>query len=232
MVRALSQELSIERHTAVLDARGTNSNEFLVSKLESIEAALELRLQEMSQSWSVLSKRLQDLEASVRETAGSGESGPTIDDIRQAIDLKPISNRLDIIEEAVLGGELRGNADLGDRFAKLEGEVTRALSSSTGDDRMETLLSGIDRVDGLSAQARCASHRGQSGKLRSRRAPFGSRKRHSRRDRNGHRQASGLRQRPLGTSRGFAEAQPEPAHARRLHGPVADGLRQPTLQTF
>ena len=152
MVRALSQELSIERHTAVLDARGTNSNKSLVSKLESIEAALELRLQEMSQSWSVLSKRLQDLEASVRETAGSGESGPTIDDIRQAIDLKPISNRLDIIEEAVLGGELRGNADLGDRFAKLEGEVTRALSSSTGDDRMETLLSGIDRVDGLSAK--------------------------------------------------------------------------------
>ena len=152
MVRALSQELSNERHTAVLDARGTNSNKSLVSKLESIEAALELRLQEMSQSWSVLSKRLQDLEASVREKAGSGESSPTIDDIRQAIDLKPISNRLDIIEEAVLGGELRGNADLGDRFAKLEGEVTRALSTSTDDDRMETLLSGIERVDGLSGK--------------------------------------------------------------------------------
>ncbi len=152
MVRALSQELSNERHTAVLDVRGTISNKSLVSKLESIEAALELRLQEMSQSWSVLSKRLQDLEASVREKAGSGEASPTIDDIRQAIDLKPISNRLDIIEEAVLGGELRGNADLGDRFAKLEGEVTRALSTSTDDTRMETLLSGIERVDGLSGK--------------------------------------------------------------------------------
>ena len=90
MVRALNQELSNERHAALLEARGTNSHEPLVSKLESIEAALEFRLQEMSQSWSVLSQRLQELEASVRERAGSGD-GPTIEDIREAIDLRPIS---------------------------------------------------------------------------------------------------------------------------------------------
>jgi hypothetical protein len=185
MVRALSQDLSSERHIvaglvrdlsrdtqvhqddqgrrqsvlldrigtleeAMLEARGANSNESLVSKLESIEAALELRLQEMSQSWSVLSKRLQDLEVSVREKAGSGEGGTTLDDIRQAIDLKPIANRLDIIEEAVLGGETRGNGDLGDRFAKLEAEVTRALATSTDGGRMETLLSGFERINGIS----------------------------------------------------------------------------------
>ena len=150
MVRALNQELSNERHAALLEARGTNSHEPLVSKLESIEAALEFRLQEMSQSWSVLSQRLQDLEASVRERAGSGEGGPTIEDIREAIDLKPISNRLDIIEEAVLGGELHGNAELGDRFSKLESEVTRALATSNDGDRMESLLSSFERIDGLS----------------------------------------------------------------------------------
>ena len=43
----------------------------LVSKLENIEAALELRLQEMSQSWAVLSTRLQELEASVRARPAS-----------------------------------------------------------------------------------------------------------------------------------------------------------------
>ena len=47
-------------------------------------------MQEMSQSWSVLLQRLQ-------ERAGPGD-GPTIADIREAIDLRPISNRLDIIE--------------------------------------------------------------------------------------------------------------------------------------
>ena len=90
MVGALNQELSNERHAALLEARGTNSHEPLVSKLDSIEAALVFRLQEMSQSWSVLSQRLQELEASVRERAGSGD-GPTIEDIREAIDLRPIS---------------------------------------------------------------------------------------------------------------------------------------------
>jgi len=135
---------------AMLEARGAHSNEFLASKLESIEAALELRLQEMSQSWSVLSQRLQDLEVAVREKAGFGGGGPMLDDIRQAFDLKPIANRLDIIEEAVLGNESRGNQELADRFTKLEAEVTRALATSTDGGRMETLLSGFERVNGIS----------------------------------------------------------------------------------
>ena len=48
MVRALNQELSNERHAALLEARGTNSHEPLVSKLESIEAALEFRAGDVS----------------------------------------------------------------------------------------------------------------------------------------------------------------------------------------
>jgi hypothetical protein len=135
---------------AMLEARGGNSNESLVSKLESVEAALELRLQEMAQSWSVLSKHLQDLEVSVREKTGSGEGGPTLEDIRQAIDLKPIANRLDIIEEAVLGNETRGNGELSDRFAKLEAEVARAIATSTDGGRTETLISGLERINGVS----------------------------------------------------------------------------------
>jgi hypothetical protein len=147
MVGALNQELSNERHAALLEARGTNSHEPLVSKLDSIEAALEFRLRRCL-SRGLCSRKLQVLEASVRERAGSGD-GPTVENIREAIDLKPISNHLDIIEEAVLGGELRGNAELGERFGKLEGEVARALATSNDGDRMESLLSSFERIDGL-----------------------------------------------------------------------------------
>src|SRR5262249_4694209 len=136
MVRALSQDVSNERHIiaglvrdwsrdaqahhddqghrqnvllerigtmeqAMLESRSATPDQSLVAKLGDIEASLELRLQEMSQSWAVLSQRLQDLENVVRERTSAG--GATVDDIRNAVDLKPISNRLDIIEEAVLG---------------------------------------------------------------------------------------------------------------------------------
>jgi hypothetical protein len=135
---------------AMLETRGGQSNEGLVTKLEAIETALEQRLQEMSQSWAVLSKRLQDLEVTVRERPASGGAGASLDDIRDAVDLKPIANRLDIIEEAVLGGEHHGSGELGARFAGLEAEVKRALSTTTDGGRMETLLTGFERFDGLS----------------------------------------------------------------------------------
>src|SRR5690606_5036123 len=48
-----------------------------------------------------------------------------------------------------LTGEPRGNAELGERFAKLEGEVVRALSAQGDDGRMEKLVSGAERVDSL-----------------------------------------------------------------------------------
>ncbi|HEY8194323.1 MAG TPA: Clp protease [Hyphomicrobium sp.] len=132
----------------MLESRGATSDQSLVTKLEDIEAGLELRLQEMSQSWAVLSQRLQDLEGSVRERAASA-GGPALDEIRQVFDLRPIANRLDVIEEAVLGEQRGGHGDLGDRFDKLHGEVTRVLATSTDGGGIETLTSGMDRINGL-----------------------------------------------------------------------------------
>jgi hypothetical protein len=130
---------------AVVEPRGAAASEALVSKLESIEVALELRLEEMSQSWAVLSQRLQDLEGSIRERGASG-SGTTLDDIRQAIDLKPLAHRLDVIEEAVLGDGPAGRGELGERFDKLHADVSRALATTSDGGRTETLISGLDRM--------------------------------------------------------------------------------------
>jgi hypothetical protein len=134
---------------AMLEARGAPADQSLVAKLEDIEAALELRLQEMSQSWSVLSQRLQELEGSIRDRAPA--SGATVEDLRNAIDLKPISSRLDIIEEAVLSDHRRGDtgSELGERFDRLHGDVQRALATTTDGGRIETLVSGLERINGL-----------------------------------------------------------------------------------
>jgi hypothetical protein len=125
----------------------------LLERLQDIEAGLELRLNDMSNSWSVLSDRLQSLELAIRETKDGkgGDAGVTIERILQAIDLKPISNRLDIIEEALLSRE-PGDAqasDVADRLKSLEGEIARALSANTAStSRMEALISGFERRGG------------------------------------------------------------------------------------
>lgn len=121
----------------------------LIAKLGDIEAGLELRLQEMSQSWSVLSTRLQELEETIRQRPVPTEGGAALEDIRQAVDLKPISDRLDIIEEAVLGGHHSGFAELGDRLSRLEDGVGQVLATPTGDGRTDEIIGGIDRIHGL-----------------------------------------------------------------------------------
>ncbi|WP_045835563.1 Clp protease N-terminal domain-containing protein [Hyphomicrobium sp. 99] len=177
-VRALSQDFSNERHIlaglirdlsrdtlahqedqgrgqavlfdrigaleAALREGGTGSSETLplISKLENIEAGLELRLQEMSQSWAVLSTRLQELEASVKARPASEAA---------VVDLKPIADRLDIIEEAVLGhNEHRGLGEVTDRLSKLDDDIGRVLATATEPRGTEGLLGGFDRIDGLS----------------------------------------------------------------------------------
>jgi len=135
--------------TVMLESRGPTADQSLVSKLEDVEAALELRLQEMSQSWSVLSQRLQDLETAVRERPPQQAGGATADELRSLVDLKPISNKLDVIEEALLGEPHRNGSDLGERFEKLHGDVQQALASTTDGGRIETLIAGFDRINGL-----------------------------------------------------------------------------------
>jgi hypothetical protein len=125
----------------------------LIAKLGDIEAGLELRLQEMSQSWAVLSTRLQELEASIRERPHATETGGVLglDDVRQAVDLRPINEKLDLIEEAVLGGhrDQGGFVELGDRLSRLEDVIGQALSAPTGDGRTDEIIGGLGKIDGL-----------------------------------------------------------------------------------
>jgi Clp amino terminal domain, pathogenicity island component len=137
---------------AVTQTRFSGTPDTLVEKLETIEMALELRLQEMSQSWALLSTRLQDLEIAVRQTVSDkASSSQLVDRFKQAIDLTPVTNRLDIIEEALLSGEPRSDGDVADRLKRLEGEITRVLAAQTaGSNRMEALMSGFDKSGGTS----------------------------------------------------------------------------------
>jgi hypothetical protein len=97
----------------------------------------------------VLSQRLQDLESAVRERPEQAGGGATADELRGLVDLKPISNRLDIIEEALLGDSHRNGSELGERFEKLHGDVQQALASNTDGGRIETLVAGFERINGL-----------------------------------------------------------------------------------
>jgi hypothetical protein len=141
--------------TALREGGGATSGEpsALISKLGDIEAGLELRLQEMSQSWAVLSTRLQELEASIRDRPVHGADGSGLGDMGQVVDLKPIADKLDLIEEAVLGGDQRGFADLNDRLARVEDGIGQVLiTSSSGDGSTDALLGGYDKIDGLSGK--------------------------------------------------------------------------------
>ncbi|MET0639505.1 MAG: Clp protease, partial [Hyphomicrobium sp.] len=124
----------------------------LVAKLEGIENSLEQRLQDMSNAWAVLSTRLQELESAVRNQPVSVAGGAGLDDIRQAFDLKPIADRLDVIEEAVLGGDQRGFSDIGDRLSRLEDGIGQVLATPTGDGSSGVLAGGLDRIEGLAGK--------------------------------------------------------------------------------
>ena len=115
--------------------------------VQAVHGVIEQRFGDMSRSWSALTDRLQHLELAVREKpSASGVPGDLVERISRAIDLKPIANRLDIIEEALLSGDSRNESDVVDRLKSLEGEIARALSANTAStNRMETLVAGFDR---------------------------------------------------------------------------------------
>ncbi len=119
-----------------------------VSELvQAVHGVIEQRFGELSKSWTVLSDRLQNLELAVREKPSiGGVPGDLVERIGRAIDLKPIANRLDIIEEALLSGDNRDQSDVAGRLKSLEGEIARALSANSASaNRMETLFAGFDR---------------------------------------------------------------------------------------
>ena len=93
-----------------------------------------------------LDRRLADIETAVRQT-GEKTGGVSIDAIRQAIDLQPLSHRLDVIEEAVLSRDADGRDSAALRA--LEAGVERGLSNLTlQTDQLEALLSGASLVTG------------------------------------------------------------------------------------
>ena len=168
MLRDLSRETQAQRddqgrmHTGLYDRlqnieqglTDTRSSDLpaegLLERLQTIESGLELRLNDMSRSWSVLSDRLQSLEHAVRDASDdTGITTDIVERITKSIDLKPIAHRLDIIEEALLShapANNTGGADIAARLKSLEAEIARALTSNTASTgRMESLLSGFER---------------------------------------------------------------------------------------
>lgn len=103
----------------------STGGEGLAEQLLNLEVMLEQRLKELNQGWASLSGRFND----------------------GGVDLKPIMNRLDIIEEALLGRSSDGGTnDTADRLKSLEGEIARALAANTASTgRMETLISGFEK---------------------------------------------------------------------------------------
>ena len=171
MVRALSNDISSERHLVsgmlkdlsrdtqaqrddqgrlhtglydrlqtleqvMTDGRGSGGagigSDGLSEQLLNLEVMLEQRLKEINHGWASLTARFNSL-----ESAGQ----------KPSLDLKPIMNRLDIIEEALLGRSSNGESnDVADRLKSLEGEIARALAANTASTgRMETLISGFEK---------------------------------------------------------------------------------------
>lgn len=155
------------------ETRTGGASEGIVDQLLNLEVTLEQRLKDLNQGWSSLTGRLQDLEATVRQSGNDvGLSNQVIDRISKAVDLKPVMHRLDVIEEALLQRDQKPvQMDLkplvnrldsietaihqrdasiangvADRLKSLEGEIARALAANTASTgRMETLISGFER---------------------------------------------------------------------------------------
>lgn len=111
---------------------GSVGGEGLAEQLLNLEVMLEQRLKELNQGWSSLTGRFSAIEQAAQ---------------RSGIDLRPIMNRLDVIEEALLGRTSNGESnDVADRLKSVEGEIARALAANTASTgRMETLISGFER---------------------------------------------------------------------------------------
>jgi Clp amino terminal domain, pathogenicity island component len=131
------------------DSRGASGGgDGLAEQMLNLEVTLEQRLKELNQGWSAFSSRMQDLEMMLRQTsADAGPSSQVVDRLTKSFDLKPIINRLDVIEEALLNRDGSTNGgDVADRLKSLEGEIARALAANTASTgRMETLISGFER---------------------------------------------------------------------------------------
>ncbi|MEZ5899860.1 MAG: Clp protease [Hyphomicrobiaceae bacterium] len=171
LLKDLSKETQAQRsdqgrlQTTLVDRLGTLEqavnqgqaphSEALQEQLLILETALEQKLDGIARSWATLSERLQAIESAVRERPlGGAVPADLMDRLRAVVDLKPIANRLDIIEEAVLsggagkGGE-EGVSRLEERLRSLEAEVARAVNANSGGlSRLESLLGNFEHQRG------------------------------------------------------------------------------------
>ncbi|MFN0217941.1 MAG: Clp protease N-terminal domain-containing protein [Hyphomicrobium sp.] len=110
--------------------RGAGADEAVGERLAGFESTLDRRVQDMTQSWSTFAARLQSLEDSIRQSPGglTSDGGGLFERLQEAIDLRPISSRLDIIEEAVLGRDYQGGAS-GDGSRSLDAAMSHAVST-------------------------------------------------------------------------------------------------------
>jgi hypothetical protein len=146
---------------AVLSGSSGSDAGAVIDRLATVERSIDQRLNDLSRPFAVLSDRLQGLEQTVLDTRTSGADTKLIHDrlktIERAldaaagrtIDLGPIANRLDIIEEAVLstdGGQ--GNDKVVERLRTLEDAIaaqrTLVIQATTGlDNDVKALASAL-----------------------------------------------------------------------------------------
>lgn len=113
--------------------RGGGDGGQLGERLQALEQALDRRFAELSRAWAPLSDRLQALEQTLaggvgeanRQWAAASDKLKSLELAlasagRTTLDFSPISERLDVIEEALLAPDRDLTRDVGERLAALE----------------------------------------------------------------------------------------------------------------
>jgi hypothetical protein len=111
-------------------------------RLRALETGLDQRLNAMAQSWTALTERLQSLEHAIREPRHAEQQAmlgltdrlktieATLTQPGSQFDLRPLSGRLDIIEEALLSHDSEPAREIVDRTRALEEAISAQRAQS------------------------------------------------------------------------------------------------------
>jgi hypothetical protein len=111
-------------------------------RLRALETGLDQRLNGLAQSWTALTERLQALEHAIREPRHAEQQAmlgltdrlktieSTLTQPGSQFDLRPLSGRLDIIEEALLSHDSEPARELVDRTRALEEAISAQRAQS------------------------------------------------------------------------------------------------------
>ncbi|MEQ1712480.1 MAG: hypothetical protein ABL908_13910, partial [Hyphomicrobium sp.] len=129
----LYDRLQSLEHLVTTNRGGDGAGAQVFDRMQALELGLDKRLAELSRGWTALSDRLQSLEQAL--SSGAADQGrhwtaasDKLKSLEQAfssrdaaaLDLSPISDRLDVIEEALLSPDRDTSGDLGERLAAIE----------------------------------------------------------------------------------------------------------------